>query len=464
MSASILFELYNLTSPNPTGIATYSRHLVRAARQLGYTAEGLFHTYSKLDQRDDLLAEIGFFDARNRRMSNFDRYVELNWRWLIGVPRGFHPRHLPFSGVVIGADAAEGSLAGFRNAYALRLFNDIARHHFNRYGACATVHVAKTPAIFQTTQAIPLRVRGAANIYTIHDIVPLRMPYSTLDDKKYFLNMVRHLGRTADHIVTVSEASRRDLIEICGVPETRVTNTYQSVSFPESVLSPGDDDVARFLEHAFDLEYRGYFLFYGALEPKKNVSRLIDGHFMSGTSSPLVIAGGLGWEYEGDLARIDGLQTENYQVRKNRILRERRIRRLGYLSLPQLAALIRGAKAVVFPSLYEGFGLPVVESMMLGTPVLTSQTPALAEVAGGAAHLVNPYDINDIADGIVELDHDTDLRDELTRRGKVRAAQFTPEEHQRRLAAVYNSLGVSASAVPPPNSTEKENLRVDRPA
>ncbi|MEJ0052103.1 MAG: glycosyltransferase family 1 protein [Methylovirgula sp.] len=448
MSASILFELFNMTVPAPTGIATYSRHVVRAARELGFAVDGLFHTYSKLDRRDDILAEVGFFDARNRKISPFAKYIELNWRWMIGAPRGFRPGRLPLSGVVIDARGSESDFANFRNAYALRLFNDIARYHFLRYGSCAVVHTKAIPTVFHTTQAIPLRVRGAANVYTIHDIVPLRMPYSTLDHKKFFLNMVRHLGRTADHIITVSEASRRDLIEICGVPKDRITNTYQSVAFPEAVLAPSDDEIANFVQQAFDLEYRGYFLFYGALEPKKNIARLIDGHLASGTSCPLVIAGSPAWEYESDLARIEEAQGDNYRVRKGRILRERRIQRLGYLSLPQLVALIRGAKAVVFPSLYEGFGLPVIESMLLGTPVLTSDVAALEEVAGDAAVLVKPHDVDNIAKGIRRLDQDQDLREELTRKGKVRAAQFSPKEHQRRLAAVYKSLGVSVSAAP----------------
>ena len=441
MTASILFELFNLTVPVQTGIATYSRGLVRAAKALNYNVDGLLHTYSALDRKDELLAEVGFFDARGRKISSFAKYVELNWRWVVGAPRGLRPMKLSLSGAVIDARGPKSDFVDFRNLYALRLFGEISRYHFKRYGTDAICRPEVTPAIFHTTQAIPLKVPGAANIYTIHDIVPLRLPYTTLDDKKFFLNMIRHLGRTADHIVTVSESSRRDLIDICGVPEERITNTYQSVSFPESLLAPSDEDVATFVEGAFDLDYRGYFLFYGALEPKKNVSRLIDAHLASGTTCPLVIAGGLGWEYESDLARIEEARSENYRIQKDRILRERRVRRLGYLSLSQLAALIRGAKAVVFPSIYEGFGLPVVESMLLGTPVLTSNTGALAEIALDAAHTVSPFDINDIARGIRDLDHDTELRRELVERGRRRARQFTPQEHQARLAGVYKAVG-----------------------
>ncbi len=441
MPPSILFELFNLTVRAPTGIATYARNLVRSARQLGYTTDALFHTYLRLDTKDPIFTDIRFFDARNRQESFVAKYIELNWRWIIGAPRGFRPTCLPLAGVVIDQNGSGSDFAGYRRAYALRLFHTISRYHFVRYGSSAICRLLEPPAIFHTTQAIPLRVAGAANIYTIHDIVPLRLPYTTLDDKRFFLQMVRHLGQTADHIVTVSEASRRDLIEICGIPEGRVTNTYQSVSFPEAVLAPSDQEVADFVERAFDLEYRGYFLFFGALEPKKNISRLIDAHLASGTKCPLVIAGALGWEYESDLARIEQRQSDDYRIRGDRIRREQMVRRLGYLSLSQLVALVRGARAVVFPSLYEGFGLPVLESMLLGTPVLTSNITSLAEIAGDAARLVNPYDVNDIARGIRDLDDDEGLRAELTCRGRVQAEKFSPAAHQKRLADVYRAVG-----------------------
>ncbi|MHB8885465.1 MAG: glycosyltransferase [Methylovirgula sp.] len=444
MSASILFELFNLTVASPTGIATYARNLTQAAHEMGYTVDGLFHTYLALDRKDPILTEVGFFDARNRGPSLIAKYVELFGRRLIGAPRGFHPMHLPFAGTVIDPAKSSGGLGAYRNAYALRLFMEISRYHFKRYGSCVNCYVPVKPTIFHATQAVPIRVPGAANIYTIHDIVPIRLPYTTLDDKKFFLNMVRHLGQTAEHIVTVSEASRRDLIEICGVPEHNVTNTYQSVSFPESALSQSDDEIANYVSRAFDLEYRNYYLFYGALEPKKNVGRLIDAHVISGTPHPLVIAGGLGWEYEADLAQIEQQGSKGYRIKKDRVFRDQRIQRLGRLSLSQLVPLIRGARALLFPSLYEGFGLPVLEAMLLGTPVLTSNVASLAEIASDAARLVDPFDVADIARGIRDLDQDTDLREEMIRRGKEQAKKFSPNEYRKRLAGIYSKVDGSS--------------------
>jgi glycosyltransferase involved in cell wall biosynthesis len=318
------------------------------------------------------------------------------------------------------------------------MFMDITRYHFRRHGRAARLVVDSSPDIFHATQPIPLRVAGARNIYTIHDIVPLRLPYTTLDDKKFYLNMVRHLGQTADRIVTVSESSRNDLINICGVAPDKVVNTYQSVSFPEELLAQSEVETARLVEQSFGLKAGDYYLFYGALEPKKNVGRLIDAYIASGSRRSLVIAGGLGWEYEGDLEKIEENRSNALRIDGRRILPDERIRRLQHLPLFQLVALIRNARAVVFPSLYEGFGLPVLESMLLGTPVVTSNTSSLVEVAGDAALLVDPADIRSIMAAIQKLDQDDALCAELAQRGLAQAARFSPAAHKERLRRVYD--------------------------
>ena len=110
------------------------------------------------------------------------------------------------------------------------------------------------------------------------------------------------------------------------------------------------------------------------------------------------------------------------------------------MGLSTLITLIRGARAVVFPSLYEGFGLPVLEAMMLGTPVVTSSKGALGEIAGDAALLVDPYDVDDIARGITTIVNDADLRSELKCRGAAQAAKFSVERYQERVQSLYASL------------------------
>jgi glycosyltransferase involved in cell wall biosynthesis len=436
VAAKILFELFNLTLPGGTGIATYARNLCASAHDLGYQTEGLLHSNRRLDAKDPVLAEISFFDARNRNVSAFDRYWTLNWRRAMGSPFGIKTTPMQKQGKVV----IEQSRGGFRNLDRLLvapLFMDFSRFHFKRYGRAAEISLTARPDIFHATQAIPLRVAGARNIYTIHDLVPLRLPYSTLDDKKFFLQMVRHLGRTSDRIVTVSEASRDDLIRICGIDPEKVVNTYQAVTFPDEILNQTKEETERLVKQLFDLEPGQYFLFYGALEPKKNVGRLIDGYLASGSKRKLIIAGGLGWEYDNDLAKIEASKTSTYKFDGSHIAPDERIRRLQHLPLLHLAALIRNARAVIFPSLYEGFGLPVIESMLLGTPVITSDSSALKEVAGDAARLVDPTDVRSIMAAIQELDSDDSLCRHLSDGGPARAALFSPQAHQERLARVY---------------------------
>jgi glycosyltransferase involved in cell wall biosynthesis len=115
--------------------------------------------------------------------------------------------------------------------------------------------------------------------------------------------------------------------------------------------------------------------------------------------------------------------------------------RFEYVSIPMLVTLIRGARAVVFPSLYEGFGLPVLEAMQLGTPVVTSRTSSLPEIAGDAALYVNPYDTYQIAQAIKTISADDGLRAELSRRGRAQAELFSMARYRERVAALYERLG-----------------------
>ena len=119
-----------------------------------------------------------------------------------------------------------------------------------------------------------------------------------------------------------------------------------------------------------------------------------------------------------------------------------RLRKYDYMPRGVLLDLVRGAKATLFPSLYEGFGLPVLESMMLGTPVLASRAGSLPEIASDAALLVDPYDIDEMAKGLRLLDSDTDMLGELSQLGRVRAANFSPSAYAERLRTLYRDIGV----------------------
>jgi len=161
----------------------------------------------------------------------------------------------------------------------------------------------------------------------------------------------------------------------------------------------------------------------------------------SGADLPLVLVAGEGWHNESETTLLEELrESEPGSARLNGTRLKRRVRRFRYVRPSTLITLIRGACAVVFPSLYEGFGLPVLEAMTLGTPVVTSRESSLPEIAGDAALLVDPYDADDIARAITRIVNDADLRAEFSRRGRLQAAKFSVERYRERVEALYASL------------------------
>jgi len=192
-----------------------------------------------------------------------------------------------------------------------------------------------------------------------------------------------------------------------------------------------DTDIARYVEGILGVAPKGYFLFFGAIEPKKNVARMVEAYLGSGTDAPLVIVGAPGWGSKRDMALIESMAALDTG---------KRIKWLGYLPRTTLTRLIAGARAVLFPSLYEGFGLPVLEAMELGTPVITSNISSLLEVGGEAPQYVNPYDVQSILTTIRTVDADADLRADMTSKGLIRAKHFSSAAYQARLAEFYGTL------------------------
>ena len=407
MGRRIYFDGLNLSLKHGTGIATYTRMLAQLAGGLGFDV-GVVYSSPNRPAKNPLLREIGFFDIRETKPPPLPKEL---WHTLcdqVRLPFGIEPSPVGLTGAVI-ADQFKSRLPLHDNVFVARNLFANARLYHSWSGRFAEIACDPKPDILHCTYQLPLRAKDARNIYTIHDLVPLRLPFTTLDNKRQTYQLLRKIAAEADHIVTVSEQSRRDIVELLGVPEHRVTNTYEAVEFPAELINRPDDVVAEQLEAALQLEMNGYLLFYGAFEPKKNVGRLIDAYLLSAVDLPLVITGPPGWGTREEAALLKQLSEEERSGPRAR----RRFLRLEYVSRSMLVTLIRGARAVLFPSLYEGFGLPVLEAMLLGTPVVTSRTSSLPEIAGEAALYVNPYDIDDIARAIKTVAADPDLRKEL---------------------------------------------------
>jgi glycosyltransferase involved in cell wall biosynthesis len=432
MSRRIYFDGLNLSLEHGTGIATYTRMLAQIARDLGYEI-GVVYGATQRPAKNLLLREIAFFETRDAIRVARPKQVWNTISDQLGCPLGVQPSPVNLTGAVI-TDQFQDRLPLHDHLFVARNLFANARRYFSWSGRFIELKFDTAPDILHCTYQMPLRAKGARNVYTIHDLVPLRLPYTTLDNKRQTYRLLRKIAAEADHIVTVSENSKRDIIQLLGVDEDRVTNTYEAVEFPRELAERPEDLVAEQLRGSYGLELDEYLLFYGALEPKKNVRRLIDAYLLSAVDIPLVITGAVGWGNQTEVKMLAELRSE---ARTG----GRRVYHFEYVSTPMLVTLIRGARAVLFPSLYEGFGLPVLEAMLLGTPVVTSRASSLPEIAGDAALYVNPYDIDNIAEAIKTITADDGLRAELIRRGRTQAGLFSVARYRERIAALYERLG-----------------------
>lgn len=422
---TIMIDGYNLALERGTGVATYARNLSYACGSLGYRTDILYGVPSSTT-KDPFFREVSFFATQPERAKLTTRIA----RDLHSLATPFlNPRALsiPVSGRVI-IDQFASQMPHFDTIWNVANLFDRAFTLYYAYRLFSTVSGVDTPDVMHWTYPLPIRLKNTKNIYTIHDLVPLRLPYTTLDNRKYYFSLIKTLLQRADHIVTVSESSKRDIIEIFGYPEEKITNTYQAVSIPQNLRDKSDDSVRQEVEGVFNLPYKSYFLFFGAIEPKKNVGRIIEGYLSSQVKEPLVIVGKPAWKADRELRILS--ETSHGD----------RVRRFEYVSFPFLVSLIRGAKAVVFPSLYEGFGLPILEAMLLGTPVLTSDRASIPEITGDAALRVDPYNTRAIADGIQTLSADAALCETLGAKGRVQAELFSPERYRQRVADLYDRL------------------------
>ena len=428
----VLIDGSHLMVSRGTGVATYARGLARGLRQAGGEVEILYgRPWSGGD--DALLREVEFYDAVGEKPA---RGWPARLRRGLSLGKMFHtarPQAVPRGEVVTRGWDPDVSLAD-RQWNRANLFA-LARARQRLTGGAVRVSNAEIGAdLAHWAYPLPLRLSGVPNVVTLHDLVPLRLPYATLDRKRDYLRLVRWVAATAELIVTVSEASKRDIVELLGVDEARVVVTYQPVELPRE--EPGEAAVAQMLGRR-GLEPGGYLLAYGAAEPKKNLGRVIEAYLEADPGLPLILAGPRGWLWKRELAWLEG--------RRMRRWGRREVRRLPYVDRRELDALIRGARGVVFASLYEGFGLPIVEAFARGTAVLTSDRGATAEVAGGeegGAVLVDPCDVGSIAMGLGRLVADGAERAERIERGRARLAVFSEAACRGRLLEGYARLGV----------------------
>ncbi len=434
MGRFVCFDGLNLGLKRGTGVATYSRVLANLTRQSGHKTGILYALGHRLARRP-LEREVSFFDeAQDVELPKWLHTV-LDTLAVPGTAFGVRPQRLANQDVVVTRQFEATWVESDAVYAALRIF-DRARASFATTEKLMYIRLDEKPDLFHWTYPLPILAKARANIYTVHDLVPIRLPYTTMDWKRYYIRSMREILKRADHIVTVSEHSKRDIMALFGVEEARITNTYQAIDIPQALIDRPEDVIANELAGVFGLEKGRYLLFYGSLEPKKNVNRIVQAFLGSKIDMPLVVVVAQNWAADEEARLLNQILEEDkiYDRSKER----RRIRRYEYLSFRLLMTLVQGARAVVFPSLYEGFGLPVLEGMTLGTPVITANTSSTPEIAGDACLLVDPYKVDDIRRAMVAIAEDDDLYRELSRRGLAQAARFSRDVYGGRMAELYS--------------------------
>ncbi|TYQ26988.1 glycosyltransferase family 4 protein [Pseudanabaena sp. UWO311] len=249
------------------------------------------------------------------------------------------------------------------------------------------------------------------NLVVVHDFIPLRFPKQFSPLTYYHRYYVPQVLNQSEHIICNSQSTAKDISSFCNIPTNKITPillAYDSNHF-YSVIEEKSNPFSPY----------PYFLYIGRHDPHKNVSRVISAFakLKSHHEYQLLLAGSSDDRYTPELKK---------QVQELGVTHQ--VKFLEYVPYDDLPKIISGAIALVFPSLWEGFGLPVLEAMACGTPVITSNLSSLPEVAGDAAILIDPYKVEEITDAMQAISNDSGLRSKLSLLGLARASQFSWEK------------------------------------
>lgn len=301
--------------------------------------------------------------------------------------------------------------------------------HVEQYRFNSGLRRRQTPHVYHDPNFIPFRFRGPT-VITVHDVSWVRYPEYHPPHRLQLLraNFDKALER-ADRVIVVSDFVRDDLIACFPVSPSKVSVVYNGVS---RRFKPYTADATRGVLERHGLSHGQYFAAVGTLEPRKNLLTALAAHARLPAavrrSVPLVLIG------------VEGWMTDSLHTALSASLKDGTVRKLGYVSDEDMPLLMAGARALVYPSIYEGFGLPVLEAMAAGVPVLCSTAQALLEVVGDAGLTRDPHDIEGFAEDMQALIDDSALCDRLVAAGSARAGQFSWRHTAEETLNVYRQV------------------------
>jgi glycosyltransferase involved in cell wall biosynthesis len=291
---------------------------------------------------------------------------------------------------------------------------------FNRLVPCAE--------LYHATEHLLPPLRDVPTVLTVHDMIFKLFPEHQKRLNYWYLNATMPLYcRRAGAIITVSESSKRDIVEHYGLDPSKVTVVYEAAA-PEFVPARPEaiDDVRR----RYDLPDE-YLIHVSTIEPRKNLTRLVEALQRlrdEGCKIPLLVVGGKGWLYDDFFRRLEELEVRDAVFFP------------GYVPSADLPLLYGAAKLAVMSSVYEGFGLPLLEAMACGTPVVSSDSSSLPEFGGEAAQYFDPYDVEAMARTLRRVWDDDGLRAEMGQQGLAQAVKFSWDRAAEETLQVYESL------------------------
>ncbi len=277
----------------------------------------------------------------------------------------------------------------------------------------------------------PLFKIGFKIILTIHDLTFLLFPEKyTITKRLLFGKMIPVFIKKSDKIIADSENTKEDILKFFSVPEDKISIAY--VSYPDYYNHSIDRRKAKYIVKKYGIE-RDFMLYVGMIEPRKNIISLLKAfvELDKDLELDLVIVGKKGWYFK---------EIEQYMESTVNLRLENKIIFTGYVSEHELKYFYRSALMFVYPTLYEGFGLPPLQAMACSTPVITSNVSSLPEVVGNAAIKINPHDLDELKNSIKWLYTDVEKRGELIKKGLENSNKFSLEKVALNVLSVYNSL------------------------
>jgi glycosyltransferase involved in cell wall biosynthesis len=335
------------------------------------------------------------------------------------------------SAEVMGARSWRTVVAGNAKRFARRFVPGIYRFmpHVEQYRFDSGIRRQRAPQIYHDPNFIPFRFRGPT-VITAHDVSWVRYPEYHPAARLALLraNFPRALER-AERVIVVSDFVRDELHACFPVAREKIQVVHNGVS---KRFRPHTSEATRAVLTRHGLVHGQYFAAVGTLEPRKNLHTALAAHAR--------LPANVRRKFPLTLIGVEGWLTDSLHAALEHGLREGFVRKLGYVSDEELPVLIAGALAVVYPSVYEGFGLPLVEAMASGVPVLCSTAQALREVAGDAAIMRDPADVEGFTDGMQALIDDGALRERLIAAGSERARCFSWQRTADETLAVYRQI------------------------